>query len=47
MRAHAYAHAGQKCRNTEQEKLCYYNGSNSTIERERERERDGEGEGER
>ena len=49
MCARAYTHAGQKCRNTEQKKMCYYSGSNSMIdrERERERERDGEGEGER
>ena len=48
MRARAYAHAGQKCCNTEQKKkLCYYNGSNSMIDRERESERERERERER
>ena len=39
MCARAYAHADQKCCNTEQKKLFYYNGLNSMIDRERVRQR--------
>ena len=40
MCACVYVHAGQKCRNTEQKKMDYYNCSNSMIDRERESERE-------